>query len=1261
MRLFQITLALLVVILGCIAALVGTHAGNQYIINKLNKADLPLHLVLERGTVLSQAHWKEIDWQGDLLQLAITDLDYDIDLSCLFSGEVCVDSINAAAVSYSMALEPEPSVFLGTNLEDALTRIAKLDDQIPNNDSQLNIPLFIRVANIDIHNINVVIADTKITADRLEGAVNLSGRNITVTQVKTTNVFVQVLTEVKNNSAVDTKQANAMAKNSKQLKVVSELLNEFSLYQVSIPLRVDVHDAKLIQSKLQVNDLFLDFNSIELIGFIDAGEVGIDKFIVDMPQADTRVNGHILLQQDYPINAAVKTTFKQPTLLKQLVVDVNVAGSLEHINLAISTSGPINSTVNASLALLQQDLPFTIDANWQKLGWPLIAPAFIETTEGKLSLQGDLDDYAINISGLLDIDNAPRLDLNVTGRGSLQGLSLSQINAKTLGGNVSASAQIEWLNGIMVNSRITTDGIRLDEYWPDVKLQPRGAAAVDFKLESEADNDWQLNIHDIDVAADIEGYPLTLQGQLTLNQDLFWTLNGFSIFRGDDSIRIDGTINEQFNLSGEIDIKTLTPYLAESKGSALGHFTVVGKKAEPWLNFNFFTDNVFFQNNTLKRAELTGRMSLTERPQGVVSLTGEDLNIGDLVINKIAFDYTAKKNSNTLSLNIDNENNNAALKITGFWQGDTWQGKVSKGRINSEYGNWIIDPDVKLTFSAKDDSLFVGEHCWNEKTAKFCFGFDGKLEDADKLEFQLHDYNINKLGLDIANNLEIEGLLNISSKVTWRKDEPLQLTADLAITGGSLLIYNEDESNTANFDELTMAVGLDGSSLTTTLNIKSHELGGMTSDIRMDDIFDKRELSGDINILDIDLAFIEPLIYQVDVLNGVVSGAGIVGGTLDKPEITGKFNVNNGYLSGDELPVTLEHFQFSIESNGEKASITGSANSGKGLAKITGNIAWGDAFNYQMGLNGDNFEFDDNKGVKLHFSPKIKVQGDKIGVKVTGDIVIPYARIKVEELPQSAIQVSNDVIIIDADNVKVQQHYPLDVDVNITLLDDVKIDSFGLEANIVGGVSIILDKDDNLFADGMLQLENGRYRSFGQDLFIRKGQIIFSGAVDNPYINVEAIRNTELTEDNVIVGVRLIGSVKKPIFTIFSEPEMPQTRMISYLLRGRDVNSEDETSQDVIITTMLVGSSLGQGKDIISFLGDTLGVKDFAIDTRGQGNDTRVEMSGYVLPGVQVRYGIGLFSALSEVIVRYEIIPKLYIELVTGVDSAVDLYYKFSR
>ncbi|MFT7681272.1 MAG: translocation and assembly module TamB [Moritella dasanensis] len=1265
MRFFQIIIALLIVILGGFIALLSSHAGNQYIINKLNKTDLPLHLVLEQGTVLSQARWKEINWQGDLLQLAITDLDYDIDLSCLFSGEVCINSINAAAVSYSMALKKQPQVLLGIDLGDALTRIAALDDQISNNDWQLNIPLFIRAKNIDIHNINVEIANTSITADRLEGAVNLSGRDITVTTLRTTNVFVQVMTGITDDNTVDStveiKPEKAIVESNKQLDIVTELLNEFSLYQVSIPLRVDVHDAKLIQSKLQVNDLFLDFNSIELIGFIDAGEVGIEKLSVDMPQADTCLTGQIVLQQGYPLFVNVNSVFKQPELLNQLVVDVQAGGSLDKINLTVKTSGPINSNINASLSPLKPALPFSVDADWQQLGWPLRSPATIKTTDGSLSLQGDLDDYDIAITGLLDIDNAPLFDLDAKGKGDFNGLSLSTIKAKTLGGKVAASAKVDWVDGITVTSKLSTSGVQLDKYWPAVKLKPSGDARVDFKLESESNNNWLVDVHDINVAADVEGYPLTLKGQLTLNQDLYWHLNNLSLLSGDDSIQLDGIINEQFKLGGEVDVKSFAPYLVGSEGSAFGYFTVIGHKSKPWLNFDFFTDNVSLEDNELKRAELNGRISLTERPEGLISFSGEDLNIGDQVINNIDVDYKAENNRNSISLNVEDDKNNAQLKIAGSWLGDTWQGKVTKGRLNTDYGSWIIDPNVQFSYASKDNYLSLDQHCWNEKQATLCLGFDGKLDQADKLEFQLHDYDINKLKLETANNFEIEGLLNIESQVTWRKGAPFKLDSEMSIINGSALIYNEEESNAANFETLTMNIALDDSRLSVKADIKSRELGGVTADIHIDDVFATRELSGDINIVDIDLAFIEPLIYQIDVLNGVVSGAGIIDGTLDKPEVIGQFNVNNGYLAGDELPVTLESFQFNIESSGQHASITGTANSGKGLAKAVGSLSWGDSFSYELLLHGDNFEFDDNKGVKLNFSPKIKIAGNDVGAKITGDIVIPYALIKVEQLPQSAIQVSNDVIIIDADKSVGNQSYPLDIKVNIKLLDDVKIDSFGLKSNITGAVSIVLDEEGNLSSDGMLEFENGRYRSFGQDLSIRTGQVVFSGSMDNPLINVEAIRNTELTEDNVIVGVRLIGPAKKPTFTLFSEPDMEQTRMISYLLRGRDIGSEDETSQDDVIKTLLISSSLGQGEGVIGFVGDTLGVKDFAIDTQGQGSDTRVEMSGYVLPGVQIRYGIGIFSELSEVIVRYEIIPKLYIELMSGVDSAVDVYYKFSR
>ncbi|MGR6438384.1 translocation/assembly module TamB domain-containing protein [Proteus mirabilis] len=48
----------------------------------------------------------------------------------------------------------------------------------------------------------------------------------------------------------------------------------------------------------------------------------------------------------------------------------------------------------------------------------------------------------------------------------------------------------------------------------------------------------------------------------------------------------------------------------------------------------------------------------------------------------------------------------------------------------------------------------------------------------------------------------------------------------------------------------------------------------------------------------------------------------------------------------------------------------------------------------------------------------------------------------------------------------------------------------------------------------------GNSKAYGQDLQVRKGQILFSGPVDQPYLNIEAIRNPDNTADNVIAGVK---------------------------------------------------------------------------------------------------------------------------------------------
>ena len=56
---------------------------------------------------------------------------------------------------------------------------------------------------------------------------------------------------------------------------------------------------------------------------------------------------------------------------------------------------------------------------------------------------------------------------------------------------------------------------------------------------------------------------------------------------------------------------------------------------------------------------------------------------------------------------------------------------------------------------------------------------------------------------------------------------------------------------------------------------------------------------------------------------------------------------------------------------------------------------------------------------------------------------------------------------------------------------------------------------------------------------------------------------------------------------------------------------------------------------MVSYLGDSVGISDLRIE-----------------------YGAGVFNAISEMKVRYELILRLYLQAVSGVNQAIDLIYQ---
>jgi len=75
----------------------------------------------------------------------------------------------------------------------------------------------------------------------------------------------------------------------------------------------------------------------------------------------------------------------------------------------------------------------------------------------------------------------------------------------------------------------------------------------------------------------------------------------------------------------------------------------------------------------------------------------------------------------------------------------------------------------------------------------------------------------------------------------------------------------------------------------------------------------------------------------------------------------------------------------------------------------------------------------------------------------------------------------------------------------------------------------------------------GNYDAYGQKLTIDRGVITFTGAVENPRLDIEATR----PKTDIQVGVRVGGSAQNPRVRLFSEPDLPDVDKLSWLVLGR--------------------------------------------------------------------------------------------------------------
>ncbi len=292
-----------------------------------------------------------------------------------------------------------------------------------------------------------------------------------------------------------------------------------------------------------------------------------------------------------------------------------------------------------------------------------------------------------------------------------------------------------------------------------------------------------------------------------------------------------------------------------------------------------------------------------------------------------------------------------------------------------------------------------------------------------------------------------------------------------------------------------------------------------------------------------------------------------------------------------------------------------------------------------------------------------------------------------------------DVVVLDPRQSDLQQAavpaqdggFSIASDISIDLGEQLRVHGIGIDARLAGSLNLRGALPQAPRAFGTVRIREGRYRAYGQELQITRGLVVFNGPIDNPQLDIIALRREQAVE----AGVAVTGTALSPQVRLTSRPEVPDAEKLSWLVLGvplEDARAGGQSAALAAAAATLFGSNDGSlagglvdalGLDVLTIrsagVGDGLlsssfggggvggsmppvpGAVGTAASGAGAGAAGNVLAVGKRLSrNLLVTYEQGLQGVSNLLRIQYDITRRLSLRAQTGTESAVDLLYWFT-
>ncbi|WP_075293632.1 autotransporter assembly complex protein TamB [Histophilus somni] len=692
-------------------------------------------------------------------------------------------------------------------------------------------------------------------------------------------------------------------------------------------------------------------------------------------------------------------------------------------------------------------------------------------------------------------------------------------------------------------------------------------------------------------------------------------------------------------------------------------------------NIDLKGHNVRLNNMRINKIDLLANISLQDIMQGQVDLDIDGFSLNNIKLNSTKLQIKGTEQQHYLILKSKGEPASATLNLQGKFDRtlQQWQGILSQVNIHSLIGNLTNSENILLSYDNKKTIAQVSAHCWRSSDIHLCFPQEFIVGKTGEIPFDFKTINLALVNKLISQEI-FKGHLSGQGKFAWFTESSPYLT--LQLKGDNLNVTKKLDYRTFRLaiPTLNITTELQNNNLTLNSNFNIQNRGDVNMELKLADLTNQKRLSGHLKISDMNLNIVNQLIASSEKVDGQVNAKLSFTGDLSNPLLNGEFAVSQVRAKLKSVPFGITNGNIILSFYGDRSILKGNIQTHESHLNVEGQANWRKIDDWQAGLhiNADKFKVDIPSIAKLQVSPNIEIHATPKRLALSGNVDIPWARIEIERLPDNIVAPSKDEVILDGPQktkvVKLMKGeietttksgIQIHSDLKIKLGDHVRLEAYGLKTELNGLLSVKQEKG-NLGLFGQINLHNGHYESFGQDLLIRKGIISFSGLPSQPMLNIEAIRNpTSMENTNMTVGAKIVGIADSPEITIFSEPSTSQDQALSYLLTGRSLENSGNNGSGGSLGAALLGIGLAKSGKLVGGIGKVFGIQNLNLDTSGVGDSSKVVVSGNITPTLQIKYGIGLFDGLAELTLRYRLLPKLYLQSVSGINQAVDLLYQF--